>query len=127
MLQTISRFMSTVLATITEEPVVLDASAQTEAVRAAMLDALSPLGQAQHAGLIRAWSCIVRAPDIQTLWYLRSDLLSILAEFCGEPAARKQVEVLTQMFCGLIPAHQMGDRRLKAIQKRQAAAFAQVD
>ena len=70
---------------------------------------------------------VARAADVQTLWYLRSDLLSILAEFCGEPAARKQVEVLTQMFCGLIPAHQMGDRRLKAIQKRQAAAFAQVD
>jgi ubiquinone biosynthesis protein UbiJ len=43
------------------------------------------------------------ATDIQTLWYLRSDLVSLLADYCGEVAAREQVSSITEMFRGIIP------------------------
>ena len=71
-------------------------------IRDAMLEALTPY-IALEPVLPKAWISIGVATDIQTLWYLRSDLMSLLADYCGEGAAREQVSVITEMFRGIIP------------------------
>ena len=49
------------------------------------------------------------APHIHALWYLRSDVMTLLAGQYGESAAREQLRVITEMFRGLLPAG-MGSR-----------------
>ena len=43
------------------------------------------------------------ANDIQALWYLRGDLMGVLATLHGEMAARQKVASLTAQFQGLLP------------------------
>lgn len=43
------------------------------------------------------------ATDIQALWYLRGDLMAVLAGTHGEAAARHQVRDVTDMFRGVLP------------------------
>jgi hypothetical protein len=81
----------------------VDASAQLEDIRHAMLASLSAI-PANAAGLDKTWGAIARAGAAQTLWYLRSDLLSLLADHRGEVDARKDLEHITQMFRGMVPA-----------------------
>lgn len=75
-----------------------------QAVRQAMLNslALAPPSTAQ-AGL---WGRVLYAQDIQTLWYLRSDVMTLLAQPLGESAARAQLATITPLFEGLLPAAQ---------------------
>jgi hypothetical protein len=43
------------------------------------------------------------AKDVQALWYLRSDLMGVLANRRGEAAAWAQLRDLTPLFQGLLP------------------------
>ncbi len=43
------------------------------------------------------------AGDVQALWYLRGDLMAILAGEHGEAEARRRIGDLTRMFRGLMP------------------------
>ncbi|MEO8656473.1 MAG: hypothetical protein ABI409_20285 [Ramlibacter sp.] len=43
------------------------------------------------------------AVDIQALWYLRGDLMGVLAKRYGEAAARAKLEPITAMFADLGP------------------------
>ncbi len=43
------------------------------------------------------------AVDIQALWYLRGDLMGVLAKRYGEAAARAKLEPITEMFADLGP------------------------
>lgn len=43
------------------------------------------------------------ATDIQTLWYPRSDVMSVLAEGMGETAAHEKIRVISALFDGLLP------------------------
>ena len=43
------------------------------------------------------------AKDVQTLWYLRSDLMGVLANRKGEATATDQLRDITQLFQGLVP------------------------
>lgn len=43
------------------------------------------------------------AGDIQGLWYLRGDLMAVLATIHGEAEARRMIEPITEMFDGLLP------------------------
>ena len=43
------------------------------------------------------------AVDIQALWYLRGDLMAVLAKRHGEAAARAKLEAITEMFADLGP------------------------
>jgi hypothetical protein len=45
----------------------------------------------------------VRADDVQTLWYRRSDVLRLLADFHGERVAREKIDEISEMFRGLVP------------------------
>ena len=44
------------------------------------------------------------APHIQALWYLRTDIMTLLAGQYGESAAREELRIITDMFRGLLPA-----------------------
>ena len=43
------------------------------------------------------------AKDVQTLWYLRADLMGVLASHGGETLARAKLDRITLQFKGLLP------------------------
>ncbi|MFT4268523.1 MAG: hypothetical protein QM586_15095 [Xenophilus sp.] len=43
------------------------------------------------------------ADGLESLWYLRQDMLAALSETHGELRARQQMAALTQMFKGALP------------------------
>ncbi len=43
------------------------------------------------------------ASDIQALWFLRGDLMAVLAASHGETAAREMLETVSEMFQDLLP------------------------
>lgn len=73
---------------------------QLEQVRMAMLACLEGLDDNEVPALL--WR-IRYAKDVQTLWYLRSDLMGVLASRQGEAIARDQLCDITQLFRGLVP------------------------
>lgn len=105
MINKLTRFASS-FAALLGDSTQLDVDGRIEDVRAAMLQSISP-HIAPEAGVPRLWSNIARASDIQTLWYLRNDLLALLAENVGEPKARESLTQITEMFRGVVPEAQM--------------------
>jgi hypothetical protein len=73
----------------------------TEDIREAMLALLGDSASKEFASVTRR---IRYANDIQALWYLRGDLMAALATTLGESDARQQVQRITEMFQGLLPA-----------------------
>ena len=43
------------------------------------------------------------APDIQSLWFMRSELMGLLAQARGEASARESLSRLSAMISGLLP------------------------
>jgi hypothetical protein len=82
------------------------------AIRQAMLDELTEVNE-RHK-LTRVYVRIVFAPDIQALWYLRCDMMTLLAKQVGESVAAKRVANTTAMFNGLMPTRQQS--RLSQLQ-----------
>lgn len=72
----------------------------TEEVRETMLATLGEAGWRQSPRVTRR---IRYAGDIQSLWYLRGDLMGALAAMHGEVAARRKIAAITQRFEGLLP------------------------
>ena len=70
---------------------VADRAKRLEAIRHAMLSALSDLGRRLRI-----------ADDFQTLWYARSELMHAMASRMGESHAKAQMAVITDMFEGLV-------------------------
>lgn len=54
--------------------------------------------------------CPVR-PAGPTPWYLRSDFLRLMADFHGEPAARKKLDETSEMLRGMVSGIQMPSAR----------------
>jgi hypothetical protein len=111
MRKTLARFKSSFASLLSDQDTVIDADARVENIRTAMLDALACITPNEDMGSSRAWADIARAADIQTLWYLRSDVLRLLSDFHGEQQARDKLEAMTEMFRGLVPPNQMPSRR----------------
>jgi hypothetical protein len=101
MFKTLSRFTSSFAALLIDQNTELDADGRMEDVRSAMANQLSVIGNSMECTCIL--SGIARASDIQTLWYLRSDLVKVLADCHGEEIARENVGQITEMFVGLVP------------------------
>lgn len=72
-----------------------------ERVRATMLQLL-----AKHEGarFYRVAERIRYADEMESLWYLRQDLLAALSDIHGETAARQEIKPLNALFKGLLPA-----------------------
>ena len=71
-----------------------------EDIRETMLDLLGDDGTRFHPNVTRR---IRYASDVQALWYLRGDLMAVLAGVHGEASARRQVRAITDMFRGVLP------------------------
>lgn len=74
------------------------------AIRQAMLRELIEVSESHK--LTPVYVRIVFAPDIQSLWYLRCDMMALIAMEVGESAARKRVATTTELFSGLMPTRQ---------------------
>ena len=76
-----------------------------ERVRHAMLTALA--GLPDTLALDSTSRRVRWAPNAQALWYLRSDVMTLLSTQHGESAARQCLQEITQLFLGLVHANQM--------------------
>ncbi len=82
----------------------VSAKSRVAAIRQAMLDQLADLPSSSQVSKMRAR--IPYAPDLQTLWYLRADMMTQLAATLGESVATQRMAVITKLFEGLLPAAQ---------------------
>ena len=71
-----------------------------EDIRDSMLFALGDDSAKQFPQVTRR---IRYATDIKDLWYLRGDLMAVLAERHGEAAAREKIASINAQFQGLLP------------------------
>jgi hypothetical protein len=78
----------------------LSAAARLEDIRHAMLDSLEDAGDMPLTQIARR---VMFAPDAESLWYLRPELLMVIASMRGERAARQILEQISVMFTGLLP------------------------
>ena len=76
------------------------AESSLESIRLAMLDALGSLGSSSYPVVQLR---VTYANEIQDLWYLRGDVMAVLAAIEGEAIARNKVDQLSEMFKGLLP------------------------
>lgn len=83
-------------------------------VRSAMLETLPICG---NATVTQVAERISYAADIEALWYLRTDVMSVLSELDGEASAARELREIDAMFEGALPqsvrprAHQAISRR----------------
>lgn len=71
-----------------------------EDIRESMLDLMGSSGPRDFPQVTRR---IRYAGDVQSLWYLRGDLMAVLASLHGEAQARRHIQSVTDMFRGLLP------------------------
>jgi len=109
----ISRLSSTLMELLREPDPVPQAPEQIEAIRSRMLACLADCAS-NPGSERRVWARIMQADDIQALWFLRSDLMHLLCDTCGEARAAIKVSAVTELFRGLLPAAQFASsqRRL---------------
>ena len=108
----ISRFASSFAALLSDANTntVIDVDSRFAKIQEAMLTCL--LDQVGHeSALPKVFFDVSRAVEVQTLWYLRSDLFGLLSAYCGEQVAQKKLGEITEMFRGIIPHNQMPNRR----------------
>jgi hypothetical protein len=71
-----------------------------EDIRRSMLELMTAVEDARFPQVVRR---IRYAPDVQSLWFLRGDLMAALASSHGEATARQMLETLSEMFDDLLP------------------------
>jgi hypothetical protein len=82
------------------EPTPQILSARVEVIRELMLHELGDYGERKFPSVARR---VRFAPDVQGLWYARSDVMAILANTYGETVAREKVADISSRFKGLLP------------------------
>jgi hypothetical protein len=65
-----------------------------------MLRELGDYGERKFPAVTRR---VRYAPDVQGLWYARSDVMAILATTYSEAVARKKMINISTLFVGLLP------------------------
>ena len=79
-------------------PKALDA--RTEIIRELMLHELGDYGEKKFPAVARR---VRYAPDVQGLWYARSDVMAILSNTYGETVALEKIAHISERFTGLLP------------------------
>lgn len=79
----------------------IDDAATMDQIREAMLEMTGDDPRDRTAGLARR---IRYATDLQALWFMRGELMQLLARNEGELAAREKVDELTSLFTDLLPS-----------------------
>jgi hypothetical protein len=85
---------------LNQVPTEAELSDRTEEIRENMLETLGDAGAALRPTVLRR---IQYAPDVEALWYLRSDWMSTVSATQGEAAAAAHVRKLNLRFSGLLP------------------------
>ena len=65
-----------------------------------MLHEMGDYGEKKFPAIARR---VRYAPDVQGLWYARSDVMAILANTHGETIAREKIANISDRFNGLLP------------------------
>lgn len=99
-----SRITSSLLSLFSEPAPSAVSDERVQDIRQAMLNCLATLTASEQT--LHTTARVRRAPDIQALWYLRADMMTLLATLVGEVQARLQLLPITNMFVGLLPAAQ---------------------
>jgi hypothetical protein len=84
----------------------LEIENRIEDIRKVMLDSL-PVFLDECSGGRVAWDKVRSAANIQSLWYLRVDLMKVLSSHCGETVASDMLRVVTESFRGVLSPSQM--------------------
>ncbi len=71
-----------------------------EDIREAMLDGLGVTGASTASKLELK---VTYANDLHDLWYLRGDVMAAISAISGEAQARRKLDQISAMFCGLMP------------------------
>ncbi len=82
------------------EPTPEALGARTEMIRELMLQEMGDYGEKKFPAITRR---VRYAPDVQGLWYARSDVMAILANTHGETVARQKIAQISGRFKGLLP------------------------
>lgn len=82
------------------EPTPQALDARTEIIRELMLREMGDYGERKFPAVTRR---VRYAPDVQGLWYARSDVMAILANTYGETVAREKIANISNRFTGLLP------------------------
>jgi hypothetical protein len=93
------------------EPTAKALDARTEIIRELMLHELGDYGEKKFPAVARR---VRYAPDVQGLWYARSDVMAILANTHGETIAREKIAYISGRFSGLLPKSLTGKAAFKA-------------
>ena len=73
--------------------------ARTEAIRKLMLLEIGEAGEKNFPAVVRR---VRYAPDVQGLWYVRSELMGVLSSVHGETLAQEKIAYISARFKGLI-------------------------
>jgi hypothetical protein len=105
MRQALFRLTSGFAALLVRQGCELDDRKQLESIRKDMLGALQAL--TLNTEVLKTVMDIHRAPDIHSLWYLRTDLHQSLATFHCEEMAHQSLHDITAKFRGHVPKNLM--------------------
>jgi hypothetical protein len=79
----------------------MDDPATMDQVRETMLALTEEVGGERASGLARR---IRYATDLQALWFMRGEIMQLLARTHGEAAARERVDEVSSLFADLLPS-----------------------
>ena len=97
-----SKFASSLISLFADSPPDTRTEGRAQNIREAMLDSLGAATPCHVLDQIVAR--VYCAPNVQALWYLRTDVMTLLSGQYGEAAAREELSVISDMFRGLLPA-----------------------
>jgi hypothetical protein len=92
--------LNAVLSTMGADPPRGEGHHNIEDIRQNMLELVAEDGGERSMRLSRR---IRYASDLQALWFMRGEIMGLLARLYGEAAAREKVEQLSSMFADLLP------------------------
>lgn len=97
-----SKFASSLISLFADPPADTRTESRAQNIREAMLDTLRDATPCHVLDQVVAR--VYCASNVQSLWYLRSDVMTLLSGQYGEAAAREELRVISDMFRGLLPA-----------------------
>lgn len=107
-----SQFTSTLAGLFRESDAQVTAENRMEEIRDEMLQSIFSVLE-EKAARPPVLAKVLYARDVESLWYQRSDLMSLLSEHQGETRARQKIDGITQRFVGLLPPAQLAQIRRK--------------
>ena len=83
-----------------DKPRIVDHGSRTETIRVRMIEMVELDGSERAEKLARR----IRYADLEALWFMRGELMGMLARAYGELAARERLEGLSAMFEDMLPS-----------------------